>query len=878
MDGKLIMLASSALAIASTSSIVSASAAASSTSDASPQKTTTTEPNDSEDEIVVTAPHIAGTVKGDIPPELELDQTAVASYGASTISELLDALTPQTSSGRGRGSGGPVVLLNGRRISGLSEIRDLPPEAIEKVQILPEEVALKFGYSADQRVVNFILKDDFKALTAETKIAASTAGQRYEPEGQVTFVKLGKKGRTTLSADVSHDTPVLESQRGVIQRVQSVPTSLTGNVFGLPSGSEIDPALSALVGTPTTISALPSTSTAGLSSFVASANQPSSTNVGSYRTLLSSTDDLKLNAVINRALSNKVSFTFNGTYELTLNRSLLGLPSAILTVPPGSNSPFASAVGVSRAFGPALTRDARSDAVHGGVTFDGDAGQWQWTVTGTYDRNVATTWTDTGIDVTTLQTLVSAGTVNPFSTTLSPTFLPRDFARSQNDAAEAIATLSGPLLTLPAGPVRTTLRFGGSTLDYQSSAVRGGFASSAALNRNEANAKLNIDVPLASRKEGVAEALGNLTINGNFGYRQLSDFGALISFGYGLNWSPVEGMTILATAIGSDNEPSVQQLGNPLVVTPNVPVYDFTTGQNAMVTSTSGGNPGLISEKRRDVKLGFTYTPPRLSVLTLSANVFKNHSSNPPSAFPTLTPALEAAFPLRVVRDAAGRLVSIDNRAINVAETRSDVVRLGFNLARSFGQRAGGRGFSTGGGAGRGSGGFGGGGGGFGRGGGAGGRWQLAIYDSIRLVDQVVLAPGTAPLDLLHGAAIGASGGSPRHSVDLDAGWFNKGIGFRLTGNYSSGSTVIGTGTASTLTYSGLATLNAQAFFNFDSRPKLIEAMPFLKGSRLRIGINNITDAIRDVRDAAGAVPLSDQPAYLDPQGRTIEVSFRKRF
>ena len=64
----------------------------------------------SQSEIVVTAPHLQGAVETDVPAELELDETAIESYGASSITELLDALSPQTTSG-GRGNG-PVILLN----------------------------------------------------------------------------------------------------------------------------------------------------------------------------------------------------------------------------------------------------------------------------------------------------------------------------------------------------------------------------------------------------------------------------------------------------------------------------------------------------------------------------------------------------------------------------------------------------------------------------------------------------------------------------------------------------------------------------------------------------------------------------------------------
>ena len=60
-----------------------------------------------------------------------------------------------------------MVLLNGRRISSLNEVQNIPTEAILRVDILPEEVSLKYGYTADQRVVNIVLKRRFRAITGE---------------------------------------------------------------------------------------------------------------------------------------------------------------------------------------------------------------------------------------------------------------------------------------------------------------------------------------------------------------------------------------------------------------------------------------------------------------------------------------------------------------------------------------------------------------------------------------------------------------------------------------------------------------------------------------------------------------------------------------
>jgi len=127
---------------------------------------------DPPDEVVIRLPKsvyqtLPGAVVGDIEPELELSPSDVQSYGVSTVTDLLDELAPQTRSDRGRGGDSPVILLNGRRISGFNEIRDIPVEAILRVDILPEEVSLKYGYTADQRVVNIVLRPRFRALTGE---------------------------------------------------------------------------------------------------------------------------------------------------------------------------------------------------------------------------------------------------------------------------------------------------------------------------------------------------------------------------------------------------------------------------------------------------------------------------------------------------------------------------------------------------------------------------------------------------------------------------------------------------------------------------------------------------------------------------------------
>ena len=83
-------------------------------------------------EIVVTAQRLRGSVDTDVPPVVELTEADVASYGADSLEDLIAQLAPQLGSGRGRGEGHPVILVNGQRIASFRELRRFPPEEIQR--------------------------------------------------------------------------------------------------------------------------------------------------------------------------------------------------------------------------------------------------------------------------------------------------------------------------------------------------------------------------------------------------------------------------------------------------------------------------------------------------------------------------------------------------------------------------------------------------------------------------------------------------------------------------------------------------------------------------------------------------------------------------
>jgi len=169
----------------------------------------------------------------------------------------------------------------------------------------------------------------------------------------------------------------------------------------------------------------------------------------------------------------------------------------------------------------------------------------------------------------------------------------------------------------------------------------------------------------------------------------------------------------------------------------------------------------------------------------------------------------------------------------------------------------------------------------FGRGGGGDGqgRWHMALYHSIEFENEVLVAPGGPVLDQLSGQAFG--NGVPRHKIELQGGLFYKGLGLRLSGDYQAATRIDGSGLAGSqdLFFDDIAKFNLRAFVNLEQQDWLTGGTPgFWKGSRLSFSVDNLFDAQQRVTDSSGVVPLSYQPALVDPLGRTFEIEFRKLF
>ncbi|MBN4683618.1 TonB-dependent receptor, partial [Pandoraea nosoerga] len=135
--------------------------------------------------------------------------------------------------------------------------------------------------------------------------------------------------------------------------------------------------------------------------------------------------------------------------------------------------------------------------------------------------------------------------------------------------------------------------------------------------------------------------------------------------GYGVNWTPVTGVTLIVSHTRDQAAPTVQQLGNPTIATPGSRIFDYAAGQTVDITRIDGGDPNLVADTRNITKIGLAQKPVATQTLTVTPNYIANRVNNRSNSSPAVTADIENAFPDRFVRDATGRLVQVDYRPLN---------------------------------------------------------------------------------------------------------------------------------------------------------------------------------------------------------------------
>jgi iron complex outermembrane recepter protein len=891
--------------------------------------------NEGNEDIVVAGQRERGAVVGDIKPEQQYNAGDIRALGISSISDLISELGPQVQSASGRP---PVMLLEGKRLSDPREIGSIPAEAIVRVDILPEEVGLRYGYGADQKVMNIVLRTRFRAANAEISGKVPTAGGAKGAEAEFGFLGIANSQRFNLSAEYSIDDDLFESERGLTgvnatsRTLRPYNNKLTVNgSYHRPLAERLSGSLNAIVTADKTISAIGSAlipAVPGYGPLERSASNLTGhigfginrdhgkgqiTLTGNYdhsftRTI--SDRAFRLDTYANAIAAGEIdpvtnpdiaplyivsqpadvsrSYTDTASLDLLYNTSFVPLPAGDVSITShltGSTSTFRSnrllnaTLAASR-----VHRDIGSGSVNISIPISSNStdlgmviGQLSANANVAYERlsdfggvrdvGLGLNWTPRrGIslifNVADRQNAPSAQQLgDPVTeTTNVPVY---DYLSGQS---VLVTTVSGGNPNLEKSETRN-YRLGFNITALSDPDLR--FSIDLTKNRTKGS---------ISSLPGITE-LTQATFPERFTY---DDDGTLIR------------VDTRAINIGAQNTSQVRW-GFNLNVELKTPQSEIRAFQEVIQRRIAERFPNGVPPQMQAFLNG-QGGGQRQGGANAASTTAGAAATQGAQAGQTDATAAAGATPQ------AGQSTSPQSNATDIVvqgNPQAGAPPLGFpggpggfpggpggpggfrGPPGGFGgdgPPGGFRGPPGGFGGGFGGGGFGGGGfgGGGGGGGGAprGGRLNFSVYHTWTLEATTQLAPGLAEIDLLNGGTLGGGSGRSRHRIEIQAGYTQSGIGFRLFSNWrgATRSTTAG----SDLRFGSLATVNLRTFINFTQMPKLMDSVPFLRGARFSIGIDNVFDSRQKVTDASGITPDAFKKARLDPIGRQISVSFRK--
>lgn len=533
------------------------------------------------------------------------------------------------------------------------------------------------------------------------------------------------------------------------------------------------------------------------------------------RTLLPASDNMSLNLDVTRPLGR-----FNGTLSIDVarrdTRQLLG------------PAPAKAADG-------ALRGDQAATNLGLSALLGGPLAGWHSNLVARYSR----TWSDNALD------RVAAG---PGIRT--------DRTRSRGESLSAQVNLSRPVLTLPAGMVTSNILLG-ATRNWTESR-RFGDENMAPENigfrRSQFDTRLSLAVPISSSTSDRFSALGDLSVDIAGGAGAASGTSMQKRFDFGVNWTPFSILQFYASAGFAQQIPSADQLGGPYVEDIRR-IYDYTRQELAEPVWITGGNPDLGHGRLRSYTLRASLRPFADPQITLTSEYQRQVATGGAGLFPTLTPAVERAFPERVIRDASGRLVSVDARPISIARDLNERIENGIIISFSTARKTGAAADTD-----------------------VAAPWQVTFSANHGwlLRSELLTRPGIPPIDRLRGDTA-----QSRHSVAFQLVVGRAGAGGAVEGNWQSPFRLRDPavpGGEQDYRHRAVTMLNLRLFVEPERLLRTAEKPAWLSDLNVSLDIQNLFGTYRRVTLGDGTVPAGYRRYDVDPLGRTIQLAVRKRF
>lgn len=633
------------------------------------------DPETEADRDVVT---ITGTLIRGVAPTgtnvVEVDSEDIVESGAASSNDLLASIPQVGNFGsvpvgstsfalpivrpniRNLGASGgstTLVLMNGHRLVGAGVLQTtvdpsiIPPDALRRVEVVPDGGSSIYGSDAIGGVVNFVTLDSYDGLAASLRYSV---GDNYQAEdASLIYGKEWDTGSAFLSYAYAWHDNILGAERDYI----------TANHVSQGGTDQ------------RATTCFPGNITVGATSYALPGRQANTLNqcddAADFADFYPREERQSLLGGFTQDITDTIEFSATAYWSNreTISRDAQGTGTGTITAlnpyfaPVGAEISHSVAFSFIDAFGASniSTVDMTSWGITPKLTFD-LPDDWVLTVSGNIGRS------DSEVDQAALNaTAIAAGlagtttatALNPYDPGSSnPAVLAaiRDFTnygQANQDLDEARVVLDGSPFALPAGDVKLAVGAEYHRESIDSIAVTNVRAAIATAPRADASREVS---------SLFAEALLPIVSNGGVGLRSLdlsvsarydsySDVGDTTNPKVGFNYTPVDGLLIRGNYGTSYHAPSLADTTGStdsraqiLLFSPFRPVTSPFTDLLRPTIVLAGGNPDMRPEEAETYSIGFDWQPDFAPGLRASATYFNVDFTDAIGLAPVTSPVL----------------------------------------------------------------------------------------------------------------------------------------------------------------------------------------------------------------------------------------------
>jgi iron complex outermembrane receptor protein len=547
-----------------------------------------------------------------------------------------------------------LVLMNGRRMVGAGILQTtadpsaIPPDMIERVEIVPDGGSAIYGSDAIGGVVNFITRKRFNGVGASLRYGM--ADDYKTMDANLTVGRDWGSGSIYLSGAYAWHDNILGVDRDYVTANHS---ARGGSDFRVTACS-------------------PGTFTAGGVSYAAPGFASNTSNLcdsSDYSDIYPREHRYSVFGGLTQKLSDSIDFQTTAYWSRRDTDTLTATPAftgnILFTNPyfrPIGLSPIQSvAINFADAFGESMPSSARFDSwgVSPSMSFD-LGGSWQLRTELNYGHSfnqVREATINATAATNALAGTTTATALNPYDPSLSsPGVLAaiRDFENygdAKQDMFQSRAVIDGTLATLPGGNVRLAVGAEYYTENLRSviSLDRRDVFTSAVQSNADRDVKsvfAEALIPIFGADNGMPGMRG-LQISGSIRYDDYSDVGGTTNPKIGFNYKPFNDLVIRGNYGTSFHAPSLADTTS--TADSRVQIYlfsPFRAGNSSPFDILrpsiflAGGNPALRPEEAKTWSLGFDFTPRAISGLTASVTYYNVKFTDAISVPPFTSPVL----------------------------------------------------------------------------------------------------------------------------------------------------------------------------------------------------------------------------------------------